>query len=47
MPFGLEHFSAQAEAEGGAPAAQAGSHPFQFTTTLQLNSGAVVMPLNR
>jgi len=40
-PFGVEVFSAQAEEEGGAPAAQAGGHPFQFTTTIGVNSGAV------
>jgi hypothetical protein len=41
VSFGIERFSAQAEEEGGAPARQAGRHPFQFTSTLQLNSGAV------
>jgi hypothetical protein len=41
-PFGVERFSAQAEEEGGAPARQAGGHPFQFTTTLQLNAGELV-----
>jgi hypothetical protein len=40
-PFGIEHFSARAEEEGGGPALRAGSHPFQFTQTLQLNAGAV------
>src|SRR3954462_9255655 len=39
-PFGIEQFSAQAEEEGGAPAARAGGHPFQLTTTLQFNAGA-------
>lgn len=38
-PFGIERFSVQSEEEGGAPALQAGGHPFQLTTTLQLNSG--------
>jgi hypothetical protein len=41
-PFGIEHFSAGAEEEGGDPAVQAGGHPFQFTTTLQLNSGRLL-----
>jgi hypothetical protein len=39
VPFGIERFSAVAEEEGGAQATQAGRHPFQFTTTLQFNSG--------
>jgi hypothetical protein len=38
-PFGVERFFAQAEEEGGARAKQAGGHPFQFSTTIQLNSG--------
>jgi hypothetical protein len=38
-PFGIEHFSAIAEDEGGETASQAGEHPFQFTTTLQFNAG--------
>ena len=38
-PFGVERFSAQMEEEGGTPASQAGAHPFQFTNTLQFNSG--------
>jgi hypothetical protein len=41
VPFGIERFSAQTEEEGGTPATQAGSHPFQFTTTVQFNSGRV------
>lgn len=44
--FGFEQFSAVAEEEGGGPASLAGSHPFQFTTTLQLNAGRVT-PGNR
>jgi hypothetical protein len=42
VPFGIERFSAEAEEEGGAPARQAGGHPFQFTTTLQLNAGRFI-----
>ncbi|HEX9967277.1 MAG TPA: hypothetical protein VGB06_04980, partial [Solirubrobacterales bacterium] len=37
--FGVEQFSGIAEEEGGHPTSQAGAHPFQYTTTLQLNAG--------
>jgi hypothetical protein len=40
-PFGIEHFSAKVEEEGGGAATKAGRHPFQFTTTIQLNSGVM------
>jgi hypothetical protein len=40
VPYGVERFSVQAEEEGGAIAHQAGGHPFQLTTTIQLNAGA-------
>jgi hypothetical protein len=40
-PFGIEHFSSQSEEEGGAPTTRAGAHPFQLTTTIQLNSAAL------
>src|SRR5215213_2418076 len=39
VPFGIERFSAVAEEEGGIRSSPAGKHPFQFTTTLQFNSG--------
>lgn len=41
-PFGFESFSARAEEEGGARTAKAGVHPYQLTTTIQLNSGRMI-----
>jgi hypothetical protein len=38
-PSGIERFSSRVEAEGGGPVSQAGSHPFQLTTTIQAKSG--------
>ena len=38
--FGVEEFSQVPEAEGGGVDVQAGSHPFQLTTTLTLNQNA-------
>jgi len=43
-PFGIDYFSTQVEEEGGAPATKAGSHPFQMSTTIQLNSGPPTHP---
>jgi hypothetical protein len=38
-PFGIESYSARAESEGGQSDTQAGSHPFQFTTSFTVNQG--------
>ena len=40
VPFGVEEFSIIPEAEGGTVDVQAGSHPFQLTTTFALNQTA-------
>jgi hypothetical protein len=44
-PFGVEDLRLRFEGEGGTPATGAGSHPFQFTTTVTINQGPDVAPL--
>jgi hypothetical protein len=44
-PFGVEDYTLAPEEEGGAPDARAGSHPFQLTTTLDLNETARAAPV--
>jgi hypothetical protein len=38
-PFGLQALEVEPEEVGGTPDTQAGSHPFQFTTTIEFNQG--------
>ena len=42
-PFGVEDYEFSNEEPGGAAASQAGSHPFQQTTTVVLNQAAAVV----
>jgi hypothetical protein len=44
-PFGVETYELQNEEEGGGPSNLAGSHPFQSTTTINLNQTADGRPV--
>ena len=43
-PFGVDRFELTPEGDHGEPATQAGSHPFQFTTSFGLNDEYHVFP---
>ncbi len=40
VPFGVSAYEMRPEEVGGGVDTQAGSHPFQFTTTIDFNEGA-------
>ncbi len=44
-PFGVEDFRTRLEEADGTSDTRAGSHPFQFTTTVALNQGPDIAPL--
>ena len=46
VPYAIEGNELALEEEGGAPTTQAGAHPFQLTSTIQLNQGRDIEPLH-
>jgi hypothetical protein len=46
-PFAVEDFRTRLEEEGGTPDTRAGSHPFQFTTTVAINQGPEASSLSQ
>jgi len=44
-PFGVDKYSLTPEEESGAPDKRAGSHPYQLTTSLTVNSSAAEEPV--
>jgi uncharacterized repeat protein (TIGR01451 family) len=45
VKFGVEDYELGLEEQGGEPTIQAGAHPYQLTTTVQLNQGPDINPL--
>ena len=43
-PFGIERYGFKPEEENGEPDARAGSHPFQLSTNITINSNAAEQP---
>lgn len=44
-PFGIQSYELTPSSEDGTPASQAGSHPFQLTTTLVMNQASGRLPV--
>jgi hypothetical protein len=46
VPFGVEHYEMALEEAGGVSSVQAGTHPFQMTTTIDFNQLSDIHPLS-